>query len=79
MQRLDDLELFNWMRTIREEWEVDGSGVAVDHTLFGPWLWGKALYPQKPFCIGKVELSRYWSTTKPKRLKAQKMDWKLDE
>lgn len=46
------------IRTIREEWKLDGFRVAVDQTLFGSWLWGKAIYPQKPFCIGKVKLSR---------------------
>jgi hypothetical protein len=79
IQNLADLEPFNWMRTIREGWELDGFRVAVDHTLFGSWLWGKAIYPQKPFCIGKVELSRNWSTAKLKRLEAQEMDRKLDE
>lgn len=67
------------MRTIREEWELDGLNVAVDHTFFGSWLWGKAIYPQQPFCIGKVQLRKDWRTIKAKKLDAQEMDGKLDE
>jgi hypothetical protein len=80
-QELDDLEPTNWMRTIREEWELDGINIAIDHTLFGSWLWGKAIYPQKPFCIGKVQLSEDLSTVprETRKSHAQKMDRKLDE
>ena len=66
------------MRTTREEWELDGFRVAIDHTLFGSWLWGKAIYPQRPFCTGKVELSRDWSTSETKKLDAQDMDRRID-
>ncbi|KAF2466765.1 uncharacterized protein BDR25DRAFT_359274 [Lindgomyces ingoldianus] len=69
IQKLDNLDPLNWMHTIREEWGVDGSKVAVDHTLFSSWLWGKAIYPQKPFCIGNVVSIRDWRTTKQKKLK----------
>lgn len=79
IQKLDELKPFNWMRTIREEWELDGFKVAVDRILFGSWLWGKAIYPQKPFYIGKVELSKDWSTVEKKKVDAQEMDRKLDE
>jgi hypothetical protein len=75
----DGLDPFGWMRTIRKGWELDGFKVAIDHTLFGSWLWGKAIYPQKPFRIGKVELVKPWSATKTKKLDAQDMDRKIDE
>lgn len=78
LQSLDDMVPFNWMRTLREEWAVDGFRVAVDHTLFGSWLWGKAVFPQKPLCTGKVELGRNWAMSGPQRVEAQKMDRKLD-
>jgi hypothetical protein len=38
MAKLDGLEPFNWMRTTREEWELDGFRVAIDRTLFWSWL-----------------------------------------
>ncbi|KAF9729892.1 hypothetical protein PMIN01_11825 [Paraphaeosphaeria minitans] len=47
--------------TRREEWELDGFRVVIDRTLFGSWLWGKAIYPQRLFCINKVE-SRDWNS-----------------
>lgn len=78
-QGLDNPHPLNWMRAIREEWEVDGFKVAIDRTLFGSWLFGKAIYPQKPFCLGKVELSKDWGIVKAKKLGAQEMDRKLDE
>lgn len=54
--RLDDLKPSSWMRTLRDEWKIDGFSVAVDRTLFGTWMWGKATYPQKPHMVAEVEL-----------------------
>ncbi|KAF1942006.1 hypothetical protein EJ02DRAFT_454671 [Clathrospora elynae] len=56
--RLEDLQPSRWMRTLREEWEVDGFNVVVDSTLFGAWLWSRPTYPQKPHVVGEVELCR---------------------
>jgi thiamine-triphosphatase len=51
-----DLSPIAWMRTLRDEWEIEGFNVAIDHTLFGDWMQGMPKYPQKPHVVGEVEL-----------------------
>ncbi|KAF1834553.1 hypothetical protein BDW02DRAFT_621350 [Decorospora gaudefroyi] len=51
-----DLQPHGWMRTLREEWRVDGFNVAVDGTLFGDWKECRPTYPQRPHVVGEVEL-----------------------
>ncbi|KAF1916981.1 hypothetical protein BDU57DRAFT_548574 [Ampelomyces quisqualis] len=56
--RLEDMLPCCWMRTLRDEWKVDGFNVAVDHTLFGHWKTGRPAYPQLPHLVAEVELCR---------------------
>jgi hypothetical protein len=71
---LEELSPRCWMRTLRDEWRIDGFNVAIDYTLFGAWIWGKVTYPQKPYIVGEVELCE----EKRSSMAGEKMDRRIE-